>query len=99
MKKKIPFAILEALQPVVNDNLDLVKTVKGSNSMFHLVDKDENSDFYFKVTKQEARSGVLNYLIEYKPKSREKFKSARCLGYLRSSLYDNQKVAGTTSSI
>lgn len=71
MKKKIPLAILEVLQPVADNNLDLTKTVKDSNSMFHLIDKDENSDFYFKVTKQEARSGTLNYLIEYKPKSKD----------------------------
>jgi hypothetical protein len=71
MKKKIPLAILEALQPVADNNLDLTKTVKDTNSMFHLVDKDDNSDFYFKVTKQEARSGKLNYLVEFKPKSKD----------------------------
>lgn len=71
MKKKIPLAILEALQPVADNNLDLTKIVKDTNSMFHLVDKDKNSDFYFKVTKQEARSGKLNYLIEFKPKSKD----------------------------
>jgi len=71
MKKKIPLAILEALQPVADNNLDLTKTVKDTNSMFHLVDKDENSDFYFKVTKQEAKSGKLNYLIDFKPRSKD----------------------------
>lgn len=71
MKKKIPLAILEALQPVADNNLDLVKTVKDPNSMFHLIDKDENSDFFFKVVKQEARSMNLSYLIEFKPKSKE----------------------------
>lgn len=71
MKKKIPLAILEALQPIVNSNLSLIQIVKDSNSMFHLIDKDENSDFYFKVSKQEVRSGHLNYSIEYKPKSKD----------------------------
>jgi predicted transcriptional regulator YdeE len=71
MKKKIPLAILEALQPVADNNLDLTKTVKDSNSMFHLVDKDENSDFYFKVSKQEVQGGKLTYLIEFKPKNKE----------------------------
>jgi hypothetical protein len=71
MKKKIPLAILEALQPVADNNLDLTKTVKDPDSMFHLVDKDESSDFYFKVTKQEARSGKLNYLIDFKPRSKD----------------------------
>lgn len=71
MKKKIPLAILEALQPFADNNLDLTKTVKDTNSIFHLIDKDENSDFYFKLSKQEARSGNLNYLIEYKPTSKD----------------------------
>ncbi|MES2795250.1 MAG: hypothetical protein V4683_04750 [Bacteroidota bacterium] len=71
MKKKIPLAILEALQPLADNNLDLTKTVKDSNSLFYLIDKDENSDFYFKVSKQEARQGKLLYLIEFKPKSQD----------------------------
>lgn len=71
MKKKIPLTILEALQPVADKNLDLTKTVKNSNSIFHLIDKDENSDFYFKVSKQEVRSGKLHYLIEYQPRSKD----------------------------
>lgn len=75
MKKKIPLAILEALQPMVDNNLDLTKTVKDTNSMFHLIDKDENSDFYFKITKQKASSGKINYLIEFKPKSKDNINS------------------------
>nr|WP_315162833.1 hypothetical protein [uncultured Flavobacterium sp.] len=71
MKKKIPLAILEALQPVADNNLNLIKVVQDNNSMFHLLDKDENSDFYFKVSKQEIRNGNLNYSIEYKPRSRD----------------------------
>lgn len=71
MKKKIPLTILEALQPVADKNLNLIKVLKDSDSMFHLIDQDEDSDFYFKVSKQELRDGNLNYSIEYKPKSKD----------------------------
>lgn len=71
MKKKIPLVILGALQPVADNNLNLIKVIKDSDSIFHLVDKDEDSDFYFKVSKQELRNGNLNYLIEYKPQSKD----------------------------
>jgi hypothetical protein len=70
MKKQIPLTILEALQPIVDANVDLIKVLRDTNSMFHLVDKDESSDFYFKVTKQEHRNGNLYYLAEYKPKDK-----------------------------
>lgn len=70
MKKKIPLAILEALQSFADNNLDLIKSVIDSNSMFHLIDNDENSDFYFKVSKQESRSGKLHYFTEYQPKDK-----------------------------
>lgn len=75
MKKKIPLSILEALQPLVDNNLELIKPVKDDASMFHLVDKDGNSDFYFKVLKQEVRQGKIFYVIDYKPSSRDFVKS------------------------
>lgn len=71
MKKKIPLAILEALEPIVDNNLKLTTILKTDNTIFHLIDKDENSDFYFKVTKQEIKNSKPYYLAEYKPTSKD----------------------------
>lgn len=69
MKKKIPLAVLQSFQPVADNNKHLVKSIPDENSMFHLVDIDPKSDFYFKMVKQELRTGRLAYMIEYKPRS------------------------------
>lgn len=71
MKKKIPLTILEALQPVADSNLELIKIMNDNDSIFHLIDKDENSDFFFKVSKQENRSNKIVYHTEYKPRNNE----------------------------
>lgn len=71
MKKKIPLAILEMLQPVVDSNLELIRPVKDENAMFHLQDRDENSDFFFKVIRQENSNGKLGYITEHKPRHSE----------------------------
>jgi hypothetical protein len=71
MKKKIPLAILEVLQPIVDTNLELVLPVKNNEVIFHLMDNDENSDFFFKVVKQEMSNGNPGYIIEYKPRNKD----------------------------
>lgn len=77
MKKKIPLTILEALQPISDKNVNLVHQIHDDNSMFHLVDNDEKSDFYFKVLpKTENRNGQLNFLIERKPITKENVQAA-----------------------
>jgi hypothetical protein len=75
MKKKIPLAILEVLQPIIDKNLDLVQPIKFEEGIFHLVDNDESSDFYFKVLRQEASNNKSGYVIEYKPTSKDNVKS------------------------
>ncbi len=76
MKKKIPLAILEILQPIIDKNLDLVKPIKSQDCIFYLIDNDEQSDLYFKIVRQEASSNKEGYIIEYKPTSRNNIKSA-----------------------
>jgi hypothetical protein len=71
MKKTIPLKILEFIQPIAEENLSIVRQVRDEKAMFHLVDNDLNSDFFFKVTNQETRSGHLHYLTEFKPLSKE----------------------------
>ncbi len=75
MKKKIPLAILEVLQPIIDKNLDLIKPVKYEDGISHLVDNDENSDFYFKVIRQEMSNGKNGYVVEYKPTNKDNVKA------------------------
>lgn len=69
MKKKIPLAILEALQPIANSSLEFIHPVKDEEAMFHLADNDEKSTFYFKVLQQEPKNGQVLYYLERKPLS------------------------------
>lgn len=71
MKKKIPLAILEALQPLADSNLELVKPVKNGEIIFHLIDKDEESNFFYQVVRQELSNGVPGYIVEYQPRSKD----------------------------
>lgn len=69
MKKKIPLIIHQTLQPVAKQNFHLLKPVIVDDAMFYVADKDEDSDFFFKVLKQENKNGVLHYCVEIKPTS------------------------------
>ncbi|MES2837992.1 MAG: hypothetical protein V4667_10750 [Bacteroidota bacterium] len=71
MKKKIPLAILESLQPLVHKNLNLVETVKNDDVIFHLKDKDLHSDLYYKIIRKESSNNQSGYIIEYKPSSKD----------------------------
>jgi hypothetical protein len=71
MKKTIPLSVLETLQPVADANKELVKPIRDANALFHLIDIDPDSDFYFKVSKQENRQNLLHYLVEFKPRHRD----------------------------
>ena len=75
MKKKIPLAILEVLQPIIDKNLELIKPVKYEDGISYLVDNDENSDFYFKVIRQEASNNKNGYIVEYKPTNKDNVKA------------------------
>ena len=70
MKKKIPLAILEVLQPIADENLELIKPVATENAIFHLVDKDPKSDLYFKVINSEKKNGHIGYYLEFMPKNK-----------------------------
>jgi len=69
MKKKVPLDLLQALQPSANPNLRFAKIVKDPNSIVLLIDKEEESDYYFKIARGENRQGVFNYYIEMMPKT------------------------------
>lgn len=70
MNKKIPLVVLELLQPILNENKDIIKAIMPKEGFFHLIDKDENSDFFFRVIRQEISQGHRGFVVEFKPKSK-----------------------------
>jgi hypothetical protein len=71
MKKQIPLSILEALQPLADENVALVKAVKNTEVIFHLIDKDEHSHFFYKIIRQEHSNAQLGYIVEFQPRSKD----------------------------
>ncbi|HLP50023.1 MAG TPA: hypothetical protein VK154_04020 [Chitinophagales bacterium] len=71
MKKNTPLTILEMLQPIVNNNSDIIEQVKTVELLYHIIDRDPNSNFFFKVVKREAQSNKEFFRLEYKPKSKD----------------------------
>ena len=67
MKKSIPLYILENLHPLIIANLSLVHVIKDQNTLLTVVDNDADSDFHFKVIKQDLKNAKILYLIEVKP--------------------------------
>lgn len=60
MKKKIPLLVLQKIQPIIEQNKELIKPGFDTDALFHLVDSDKNSDFYFKIypSKTEGKLDV-----------------------------------------
>jgi len=77
MKEKVPISILEVLTPSSNENLQFVEAVNEQGTLLVLKAKHPTSNFYFKITKQENRSGGLHYHVELKPKTKEDTASAQ----------------------
>lgn len=71
MKEKVPLAILEALNPASNENLQYVSAHDEQGTILLLKDKSPTSDFYYKIIKKENRSSGLHFQVEYKPKAKE----------------------------
>lgn len=68
-KKKVPLALLIAIQPLIDEYQSLYNVIVDSNLLMHLLDSDAEADFYFKISKQEVQQGKLNYLVEHKPQN------------------------------
>lgn len=69
MKKKVPLQVLEILEPYVNKNATNFKSIDPDKCLLRLIDKDENSDFYFNIVEYKADSS-LQLRIDFKPKSK-----------------------------
>ena len=55
--------VLQTIQPLIDKNRDLIRPINDEKLSFHLIDIDENSDFYFKVYPQKEGK----HLVERKP--------------------------------
>ena len=64
MKKQVPYAVLEKIQPLIDQNRDLIRVVRDPSLSFSFKDADEESDFYFKV---EPRNEQGKHVISAKP--------------------------------
>lgn len=64
MKKKIPIAVWQEIQPLIDEHRQLFKPLRTDKFAFHLLDLDPESDFYFQCNFQDS-SGRFN--IKYKP--------------------------------
>jgi len=69
MKKKLTFNLSETFQLSKTPKLAFAKLIDDPNAMVHLVDKDPNSEFYFKIIKTDSTQGELKYVVEFKPVS------------------------------
>lgn len=59
-KKKLPIDLLKILEPYISKNNVVFKIDNNSNSLIKFIDIDENSDFYFELTKLEESIIDLN---------------------------------------
>jgi hypothetical protein len=64
VKKKIPIAVWQKIQPLIEQHQQLFKPLKTDKLAFHLIDLDPESDFYFKCQFQDANG---KFIITYKP--------------------------------
>lgn len=79
MKKKVPLKILKALQPGKTENLELARIVVNPQFIVHLIDKDPNSDFFFKIGNNTDKGSRVDFSIDIMPASISKIKSTRIL--------------------
>lgn len=64
MKKKIPIAVWQKIQPLIEQYKQLFTPLKTEKFAFHLIDIDKDSDFYFKCQFQDTNG---KFIINYKP--------------------------------
>lgn len=70
MKHKIPLEILETFQPLTDGNRDFIYAVRNSAVLWHVKDDNTDSDFFFKIIRNEASNTKHGYIIEFYPQSR-----------------------------
>lgn len=68
MKKRIPYQLLEVLNPTRNNKINLISRIDSADLMLLLKDKDPESDFRFSIKPSETKQGTPYYLVSMKPK-------------------------------
>lgn len=79
MKKKIALALLEEIEPKIEKHRHLIMPLVETDALFHLIDSDPQSDFYFKIFPSKT-SG--KYISEFKPRhahTTEKYRSEQSI--------------------
>jgi len=87
MKKKVPLSVLQVLNKFTQDNSEIVEPLFETEHLLHLVDTDENSDFFYTIKKSEVKDGKLVYLVSYKPQNSENINSVE--GWLQIRAVEN----------
>jgi len=72
VKKLIPFAVLDKIQPIIDQHKELLKVVKDPKFSFSFKDIDPDSAFYFNVHHSDSNG---KYRIDYKPVNEESVSS------------------------
>lgn len=69
MKKKVPLLVLEALEKYVHLKGENFEVIQQKDTLLKVVDKDEDSDFYFSVVNFRSENSF-KLLIDFKPSSK-----------------------------
>ncbi len=60
MKKEIPLAIINEIDPIIKANLVYIKVVRQDDTYYTLLDKDLNSSFFLKIFKEKPSNMAVN---------------------------------------
>jgi len=78
MKKKIPLIVLESLEKFVQLKGEHFEVIEPDNFLVKMVDKDDNSKFYFYIESYKIENG-LKLIIDWKPASKDTIGNTRKL--------------------
>ncbi|PKP30415.1 MAG: hypothetical protein CVT99_13915 [Bacteroidetes bacterium HGW-Bacteroidetes-16] len=71
IKKKIPLAVLELLEPYLAKGIDSIRTVEPETSLLKFVDSDEKSEFHFTIEQAKYENKLLLVLVDREPRNKE----------------------------
>jgi hypothetical protein len=70
-KKNYPLAVLKEMtaeiEPVIRSKQAIAHRVKNDDVLYHIVDNELGSGFYFNITKHTVNQSRIQYFIEYRP--------------------------------